>query len=476
MTEFTGDAVSQAVAAGAQYAEGRAVEQSHQVVKSSNGEISVFESSTEGLGVRVLVDGHWGFAGGPLSNQGSSESVKQAVTLAKVMPQRTRTVRLADTPAVQDAYTTPYEEDPFDVPLSKKVELAQSLNQIISEASDKVIRSSVKLDFRREISDLVTSEGSEIGQTLMVVGVAMAAVVEHKGQVVERSFPYRLGDYRSGGFELLGTLGLPEAAKLIVDEALELVSAPACDEEITTVILDPTMLGMVLHETLGHSTELDRVLGDEADNFGSSFLRPQHLGSFQYGSELVNITADATRPQSVATFGYDHEGVKAQKIPIIERGVLSNFLTSRECAADMDQQSFGTARASSWNRIPMVRITNLCLTPGDSSKEQLISETDNGLFIETFKGSDIDDTRLSFSFMGERGLKIRHGKIVGMVRNPVIFGETPDFWRRCTGIAGPDEDYVMGVAACGKGLPWQFVPTGQGGPPARFDQVKVAGI
>ena len=476
MTELTRDAISQAVSAGAQYAEARGVEQSHQVVKSSNGEISVFESSTHGLGVRVLVDGHWGFAGGPLSNRGSSDSVKKAVTLAKVMPQRTRTVRLADAPVVQDTYTTPYEEDPFDVPLSEKVELARSLTQTISEASDKVIGSSVKLDFRREISNLITSEGSEIRQTLMLVGVALSAVVEHKGQVVERSFPYRLGDYRSGGFELLGALGLPEEAKLVVNEALELVGAPAADEEVTTVILDPTMLGMVLHETLGHAIELDRVLGDEADNFGTSFLRRHHLGSYRYGSELVNVVADATRPQAVATFGYDHEGVKAQKIPIVERGVLSNFLTSRECAADLDQQSFGTARASSWNRIPMVRITNLCLAPGTSSREQLISETDNGLFIETFKGSDIDDRRLSFSFTGERGLKIRHGKIVGLVRNPVIYGETPDFWRRCSGIAGTKEDYVMGVAACGKGLPWQFVPTGQGGPPARFDQVKVAGI
>ena len=476
MTEFTRDSVSQAVSAGAQYAEGRAVEQSHQVVKSSNGETSVFESSTHGLGVRVLVDGHWGFASDVLSNRGSSETVSKAVALAKVMPQRSRTVRLADAPAVQDTYTTPYEQDPFDVPLSEKVELARSINQTISEASDKVIRSNVKLDFRREISDLVTSEGSEIRQTLMVVGVALAAVVEHKGQVVERSFPYRLGDYSSGGLELLGALGLPEAAKLIVDEALELVRAPSCDEEVTTVILDPTMLGMVLHETLGHPTELDRVLGDEVDNFGSSFLRRQHQGSFQYGSELVNVVADATRPQAVGTFGYDHEGVNAQKIPIIERGVFSNFLTSRECAADLGQQSFGTARASSWNRIPMVRITNLCLAPGESSKEQLISETDNGLVIESFKGGDIDDKRLSFSFMGERGLKIRHGKIVGLVRNPVIYGETPDFWRLCTGVAGPEEDHVMGVSACGKGLPWQFVPTGQGGPPARFDQVKVAGV
>ena len=149
-----------------------------------------------------------------------------------------------------------------------------------------------------------------------------------------------------------------------MDEAVELLAAPTCGDAVTTVVLDPTLLGMVLHETMGHPIEMDRALGDESDNFGSTFLQVHHLGEFQYASELVSMVADATRPGAVATYGYDHEGVKAQSIPIIRNGVFSNYLMSRECATELEQPSNGTARASSWNRIPMVRITNLTLVPG----------------------------------------------------------------------------------------------------------------
>ena len=476
MFDLAQELVSQAVSVGAQYAEGRVVEQSQQVIMSTDGKSNVSESETYGFGIRVLVDGHWGFASDSLSQQHPSQTVKKAITLAQVMPERSRPVRLADTPPVQDSYETPCEQDPFGISISEKVELVQSITQAMSRASDKVGKTEAKLDFRREVSYLVTSEGTEIRQALTRSGLAMAVMVEKEGQVFQRTYPSRHGDCGSGGYELIHAFKPMDAAKRIVHEAIELVDAPSCHEGIMTVILDSSMLGMVLHETLGHGIELDRALGDESDNFGSSFLRPHHLGEFRYGSDLVNIVADATRAGAVATYGYDHEGVRAQKIPIVEQGVFKNYLMSRESAFQLGKQSNGTALATSWNRIPMVRITNLCLMPGEYTKEQLISETDDGLYIETFKGCDIDDRRLSFSFTGERGWKIRSGKIVGLVKKPVIYGETPTFWRNCTGIAGPDEDRVVGIFACGKGLPWQFIPTGQGGPPARFEQVKVGSV
>ena len=133
-----------------------------------------------------------------------------------------------------------------------------------------------------------------------------------------------------------------------------------------------------------------------------------------------------------------------------EQGIFKNYLMSRETALHLDKQSNGTALATSWNRIPMVRITNLCLMPGKHTKEQLISETDDGLYLETFKGADIDDKRLTFSFAAERGWKIRNGKIVGLVKNPVIYGETPTFWRNCTGVAGIDQSRIGGIFYCGK--------------------------
>ena len=168
--------------------------------------------------------------------------------------------------------------------------------------------------------------------------------------------------------------------------------------------------------------------------------------------------------------------MKAQRFPLIERGVFVGYLMSRESAAELGLTSNGTSRASTWKGIPSPRLSNLCLVPGSSTLQQLISETDKGLYIETSKGADIDDKRLTFSFMGDRGWKIEKGKIVGLVKNPVIYGETPSFWRSCSGVAGPDEDRVTGLAGCGKGQPWQHIATGQGGPPARFEGIKVGRV
>jgi TldD protein len=235
------------------------------------------------------------------------------------------------------------------------------------------------------------------------------------------------------------------------------------------------MVGTVLHETLGHPIELDRVLGDESDNFGSSFLKRQHMGRFTYASPIVNVVADGTLPGGVGSYGFDHEGVPAQRVQIVKDGVFQGFLSSRESGYSIGGQSNGSARASSWNRIPMVRITNLVLEPGESSLERMIAETRSGIYVETWKATDIDDKRLSFSFMGERGWRIRDGKLAELVKHPVIYGETPTFWSTCTGIGSASESFLTGILGCGKGLPWQFVATGQGGPPARFEGVRVGG-
>jgi TldD protein len=476
MLDLARELVAGARSSGAHYAEGRVVQQVQQVITCTNGESMVTETQSLGFGIRVLVGGHWGFASQNVSEGNLAQTVARAVELARAAPWRSRHVELSDADAVQDTYETPCERDPFDVPTFEKVALLTAITNRMLAQSEKVQKSQADLHFGRETSWLATSEGTEIEQTLTRSGLSTWAVVKSNGRLLKRSYPSCHGDHGSGGYELIEALKPLEAANRVVQEAIELVDAPRCDEGVMTVILEPSVLGMVIHETLGHAIELDRAFGDEADNFGSSFLRPYHLGTFQYGSDLVTIVADATRPEAVATYGYDHEGVEARRIPIIQDGVFKDYLMARESAHGLGLTSNGTARASSWNRIPMERMTNLCLVPGEYTKERLISETDNGVYIETFKGCDIDASRLSFSFTGERGWRIRNGRIVGLVKYPVIYGETPTFWRNCSGIAGPDEDHVVGILACGKGLPWQFVPTGQGGPPARFEKVRVGSV
>lgn len=477
MLELARHLVNIASELGAEYVEARTVDQSQQIIAGADGKTSLNEINTRGCGVRVLVNGHWGFAGTDnLKKNGVHRVTREAISLAKASPRHSRKVDFASSHVVKDSFQTLCERNPFEMATQDKVDLVHTLMANLASGSGKVIRTRAKLDFRREMSHLVTSEGIEQTQTLYTTGFGLWVVVEENGQVFQRSYPERLGDYGGGGLEYVLALNPFEVAQQMASEAVELADAPSCENEETTVILDSTMLGHVLHETMGHPSELDRALGDESDNFGPSFLRPHLRGNLQYGSEIVTIYSDATRPGAVATFGYDHEGVAAQKFALVEKGIFQNYLMSRESAASLGLASNGTARASSWDRIPMVRITNLCLAPGNSTKEQLIAETDRGIYIETAKGSDIDDKRLSFSFIGERGWQIRNGRIVGLVKNPVIYGETPTFWNRCSGIAGPDEERIPGIAGCGKGLPWQHIATGQGGPPARFDRVKVGTI
>jgi TldD protein len=351
MFELAREMVSQAIGMGAQFAEARVVEQARQLVRGAIGSASINETGTHGFGIRVLVDGHWGFASAPLSEESQARSVVgEAIALARGMPKRSRQVRLAEARTIKDSYETPCVQDPFDMPLSEKIECVRSTTQAMSSASAEVVRSTASLDFRRETSHLVTSEGTEIRQTLTGSGLIMGVAVECHGQLFQHNYVWSSGEFRTGGFEQIARQKPMELAQRLVSEALQTVDAPLCESQVTTVILDSTMLPPLIHETIGHAVELDRALGDELDNFGPTYLRVPLLGNLRLGSEHVTIMADATRPGGAATFGYDHEGTPAQKFPVVEKGVFTSYLHGRESALAVDQESNGTSRASEIGR------------------------------------------------------------------------------------------------------------------------------
>jgi TldD protein len=240
-----------------------------------------------------------------------------------------------------------------------------------------------------------------------------------------------------------------------------------------TVILDGTQAALQVHESCGHPTELDRVLGAEAAYAGTSFLTPDMLGSFRYGSEQVTITADATRAQGLGTFGWDDEGVPAQRTVLVDHGLVSGYMSSRETAAEFGWESSGTMRADGWSRIPLIRMTNVNLEPGDSSLEEMIATTERGVFLETNRSWSIDDRRLNFQFGTQNGWVIENGQRTRLVRNPIYSGITPEFWRSCDAVAGPDEWRMWGVVNCGKGEPGQAMHVGHGAAPCRFQNVRV---
>jgi TldD protein len=290
-----------------------------------------------------------------------------------------------------------------------------------------------------------------------------------------RSYPNSAGgQHVTGGFEAVRAMRLPEHGQRIAEEAVQLLDAEQCPAGEMTIVIDSSQLALQVHESCGHPIELDRVLGMEASFAGTSFLTLDKLDRLQYGSPIVNIDADATAPGGLGTFGFDDEGVPAQNVPIVSGGRFVGYLTSRETAPIIGRRSMGSARASGWNVIPLIRMTNVNLRPGEAGGlDDLIADTDDGLFVSTNRSWSIDDRRLNFQFGTQVGWRIRNGKLAEMVRNPTYTGITPEFWGSCDAICGPDEWQLWGVPNCGKGEPMQTHRVGHGAAPARFRNVRV---
>jgi TldD protein len=254
---------------------------------------------------------------------------------------------------------------------------------------------------------------------------------------------------------------------------MALLAAEDCPSGFYDLVIDSAQMMLQIHESIGHPIELDRVFGYEAGYAGTSFLDPGMVG-FQYGSPLVNVVADATCAGGLGTFGYDDEGVKARSVSIITAGRFENFLSSRDTAVKLDQESNGTARADGWARIPITRMTNINLLPGDLEFEELLAGIEYGFYLSTNKSWSIDDKRLNFQFATEIAYEIRDGKLTGKIfKNPIYTGITPEFWNSCDGIANDKHWKLFGTPNCGKGEPPQIARVGHGSSPARFRKVKV---
>jgi TldD protein len=232
-------------------------------------------------------------------------------------------------------------------------------------------------------------------------------------------------------------------------------------------------VSLQIHESCGHPTELDRVLGSEANYAGMSFLTPDHLGQLRYGSAVVNLVADATSPRGLGTFGYDDEGVPAQRVDLVREGRFVGYLTSRETAPALGLASNGTMRAESWAFIPLIRMTNINLLPGSGTLDQLIAGTDDGIFMSVNRSWSIDDKRYNFQFGTEAGWEIKQGKRGRLLKNCTYTGITPEFWNGCDAVCGESEWEIWGTPNCGKGQPSQSMRTAQGAAPARFRNVQV---
>ena len=259
----------------------------------------------------------------------------------------------------------------------------------------------------------------------------------------------------------------------MAEQAAALLRAEVCPAKVTTLVIDADQAALQVHESVGHPTELDRVYGTEASYAGTSFLKPDDLGSLRYGSEHMNITADPTTPGGLGTFAFDDEGVRAARQPIVEAGLLTGFLTSRETAARIGAGVGGSMRADSWNRMPLIRMTNLHLEAGEGSLEDLLADVEDGVYLETNKSWSIDDKRLNFQFGTQIAWEIKGGRLGRMLRDATYTGITPEFWGKLDAVAGPDAWRLYGLTNCGKGQPGQSAHVSHGAAPARFRDVQV---
>jgi TldD protein len=477
MNELIELALDAAQRAGAAYADVRVTERETESQTVKNGALEAASSNlSTGFGVRVLVDGAWGFSGSAVMTRAEVERVtREAIQIARASGLAAGTpVVLDDTPAQVDRYRTPVEEDPFAVSIDEKLGILFEADAAMAAVPGISVREGT-VGAARERKTFASSEGAHIQQELVEAGAGIeaTAVNEHESQV--RSWPNSAGgQHVTGGFEAVRAADLPGNAQRIAEEAVALLSAADCPSGEMTVVIDSSQMALQVHESCGHPIELDRVLGMEASFAGTSFLTLDKLGTLRYGSEIVNIDADATAVGGLGTFGYDDEGVPAQNVPIVSAGEFVGYLTSRETAPIIGRRSMGSSRASGWNVIPLIRMTNVNLRPGEAgSLDDLIADTDDGIFFSTNRSWSIDDRRLNFQFGTQAGWRIRNGKLAEMIKNPTYTGITPEFWGSCDAICGADEWRLWGVPNCGKGEPMQTHRVGHGAAPARFRNVRV---
>jgi TldD protein len=466
---------------GASFADVRVVAQRNRALSTKNGKVgNASDTESVGMNVRVIVDGAWGFAASSELGRGAVEkTAAEAVAIARASARVKREdVQIAPEKAAVAEWSTPFKIDPFSVSVEQNIDLLLAIDAELRSV-EGVTLAETNLNFSREEQWFLSSEGADIHQTKFSTGAGYAAYAFAGNEIQKRSYPNSFGgQWQNKGYELIEELKLLENARRIAEEAVALHKADQCPEGKFDLILDSSQLGLQIHESVGHPIELDRVLGMEANFAGTSFLTLEKLRTLRYGSDLVNVVADARQEHGpgLGTFGFDDEGVAAQCTPIITNGLFTGYLSSRDTAHTIGlNRSGGTVRAEGWNRLPMIRMTNISLLPGEKSLslEQLISSTDHGILMQTNRSWSIDDKRYNFQFGCEIGWEIKNGKRACMLKNPSYSGITTEFWNSLEAICSKDDWTLWGTPNCGKGQPQQVMGTGHGAAPARFRGIKI---
>jgi TldD protein len=446
-----------------------------------NGNLKTATFSREsGMGIRVLYNGAWGFSAS--SDLGNLTALfDKAFDNARIAAERvTFPVRLAEKDAIQAQFESPSRINPFSVPLSDKVAFLMDMDEKLNQ--ENVFQRISSLYFIRKQIVFLDSEGSEIEKNITEVFAGLeVSGKDDQGNSHERKFVLgQTGDTR--GWESIDKNLFSDNAERIVKELNQVLVADECPKEDRSVILMPGIMYLQTHETIGHALELDRILGYELAYAGGSFVTLDDFGKLRYGSEKLTARADATLPNSPGSFGYDDDGVPAQDTVLIDKGILVGAITGRQMVEEANARakrqifsgSGGTNRATAFYRVPIERMTNINIDPGeDGSLEDIIADTEKGILLDGDRSWSIGSNREQFHFGTEIGWLVDDGVITKVVKNPTYKDDTVKFWNSLSAVGDPSTWELKFIENCGKGQPNQVMQLGHGVPVCRFDKVRI---
>jgi TldD protein len=447
-----------------------------------NGNLKNTSFSREsGIGVRVLYKGAWGFSAS--SDMANLAGIfDKAFDNAKMAAERvTFPVRLAEKDALQDKFASPCQINPFEVPLAEKVDFLKELDEKLDQKG--VFQRFSGVSFVRKQIHFVDSEGSEIEKLITEVFSRVQVVgLDANGEAQERGFRLSQRGAKSRGWESIDREYYAENAARIVKELNEVLVADVCPKEDRSVILLPGIMFLQTHETIGHALELDRILGYELAFAGGSFVRLEDFGHLRYGSPKLTARADATVPNSPGSFGFDDDGIPCQNNLLIDKGILVGAITGRQMVEDANARarkeifhgSGGANRATSFYRVPIERMTNINIDPGnDGTLDDIVKNTEKGIIVDGDRSWSIGSNREQFHFGEEIGWLVEDGQVTKVVKNPTHKGDTLKFWNSLSAVGDPSTWEVVFVENCGKGQPNQIMQLGHGVPVCRFDNVRI---
>lgn len=470
-------ALSQAKRLGASYADIRINRYRTESVSTREKQVqNLARNQNFGFGVRVLVNGTWGFAASPdVTEAAVNQALTDAVAIAKANSAfQRKKITLAPIEAVTTSWKSGFEKDPFDVSIDDKIKFLLGLNEVaLGVKGVNFVNSSMQ--WVNEQKFLATSDGSRIEQYLIrgYPNFTVQAVNRATGDFQSRN---SIAEGRAMGYEYVEKGDWLAEAKLAGEEAVMKLSAKPVVPGKYDLVLHPSHLYLTIHESVGHSTELDRALLWEANYAGTSFLTPDKTGKVQFGSKIVNFVADRTQAAGLATIGYDDEGVPGQKWHLVKDGTFVDWQTTRDLAGRIGKnKSYGCLHADSWASVPFPRMPNVSLEAAKEniSMDDLVKDVQNGILIHGRGSYSIDQQRYNFQFGGQTFREIKNGKIGEMLRDVAYQSKTTDFWGACDGLGGQSTYLLPGTFNDGKGEPGQSNAVSHGCPVARFRQINV---